>query len=29
METTMEYVPTPGPLPGEQWEPSNGTEEYK
>lgn len=24
----MEYIPTPGPLPGEQWEPSNGTEGY-
>ena len=22
----MAYIPTPGPLPGEQWEPSNGTE---
>lgn len=22
----MAYVPTPGPLPGEQWVPSNGTE---
>jgi len=22
------YVPTPGPLPGEQWIPSNGTEGY-
>lgn len=22
----MSYVPTPGPLPGEQWTPSNGTE---
>lgn len=22
----MTYVPTPGPLPGEQWIPSNGTE---
>lgn len=21
----MEYVPTPGPLPGEQWKPSNAT----
>jgi hypothetical protein len=21
----LEYVPTPGPLPGVQWEPSNGT----
>lgn len=24
----MTYVPTPGPLPGEQWIPSNGTEGY-
>ena len=24
----MSYVPTPGPLPGEQWIPSNGTEGY-
>lgn len=22
----MTYIPTPGPLPGEQWIPSNGTE---
>ena len=24
----MDYVPTPGPLPGEQWVPSNGTVGY-
>jgi hypothetical protein len=24
----MKYTPTPGPLPGEQWIPSNGTEGY-
>lgn len=24
----MEYIPTPGPLPGEQWIPSNGTVGY-
>lgn len=24
----MSYTPTPGPLPGEQWRPSNGTEGY-
>ena len=24
----MTYKPTPGPLPGEQWIPSNGTEGY-
>lgn len=24
----MSYAPTPGPLPGEQWIPSNGTEGY-
>lgn len=24
----MTYVPTPGPHPGEQWMPSNGTEGY-
>lgn len=24
----MDYVPTPGPLPGEQWIPSNGTVGY-
>lgn len=22
----MAYIPTPGPLPGEQWQPSNGTD---
>ena len=24
----MTYIPTPGPLPGRQWIPSNGTEGY-
>lgn len=24
----MKYIPTPEPLPGEQWTPSNGTEGY-
>lgn len=24
----MSYIPTPGPLPGRQWTPSNGTEGY-
>lgn len=24
----IDYIPTPGPLPGEQWIPSNGTEGY-
>lgn len=24
----MSYIPTPGPLPGEQWTPSNGTVGY-
>jgi hypothetical protein len=24
----MPYVPTPGPLPGEQWTPSNSTDGY-
>lgn len=24
----MAYIPTPGPLPGEQWKPSNGDEGY-
>lgn len=24
----MDYVPTPGPLPGEQWVPTNGTVGY-
>lgn len=24
----MSYVPTPGPLPGEQWKPSNSTDGY-
>ncbi len=24
----MSYIPTPGPLPGEQWEPSNSDDGY-